>query len=70
MHDTDFFKKLVENIVMWSIVAVFAALGLVLLVLPLYLAIAIDWKFCLLYLLYAVTLVMVAMLISTKGDEQ
>lgn len=28
MHDTEFFKKLVENIVMWSFVIVIAALAL------------------------------------------
>ena len=27
MHDTEFFKKLVENIVMWSFVIVIAALA-------------------------------------------
>ena len=27
MHDTEFFKKLVENIVMWSFVIVIAALS-------------------------------------------
>ena len=45
MHDTEFFKKLVENIVMWSFVIVIAALALTILGLPLYLALTVDWKF-------------------------
>ena len=52
MHDTEFFKKLVENIVMWSFVIVIAALALTILGLPLYLALTVDWKFALIYLLY------------------
>lgn len=35
MHDTEFFKKLVENIVMWSFVIVIVALALTILGLPL-----------------------------------
>ena len=42
MHDTEFFKKLVENIVMWSFVIVIAALALTILGLPLYLALTVD----------------------------
>lgn len=60
MHDTEFFKKLVENIVMWSFVIVIAALALTILGLPLYLALTVDWKFALIYLLYPVVLMVMA----------
>ena len=62
MHDTEFFKKLVENIVMWSFVIVIAALALTILGLPLYLALTVDWKFALIYLLYPVVLMVMAAL--------
>ena len=71
MHDTEFFKKLVENIVMWSFVIVIAALALTILGLPLYLALTVDWKFALIYLLYPVVLmvmVMAALAASRGGD--
>ena len=67
MHDTEFFKKLVENIVMWSFVIVIAALALTILGLPLYLALTVDWKFALIYLLYPVVL-MAALAASRGGD--
>lgn len=76
MHDTEFFKKLVENIVMWSFVIwsfviVIAALALTILGLPLYLALTVDWKFALIYLLYPVVLmVMVALAASRGGDGE
>ena len=66
MHDTEFFKKLVENIVMWSFVIVIAALALTILGLPLYLALTVDWKFALIYLLYPV--VLMALAASRGGD--
>ena len=69
MHDTEFFKKLVENIVMWSFVVVIAALVLTILGLPLYLALTVDWKFALIYLLYPAALVMMAALAASRGDD-
>ncbi len=69
MHDTEFFKKLVENIVMWSFVIVIAALALTILGLPLYLALTVDWKFVLIYLLYPVVLVVMAALAASRGGD-
>ena len=66
MHDTEFFKKLVENIVMWSFVIVIAALALTILGLPLYLALTVDWKFALIYLLYPVVLMVMA---ASRGGD-
>ena len=67
MHDTEFFKKLVENIVMWSFVIVIAALTI--LGLPLYLALTVDWKFALIYLLYPVVLMVMAALAASRGGD-
>ncbi len=69
MHDTEFFKKLVENIVMWSFVVVIAALVLTILGLPLYLALTVDWKFALIYLLYPAVPVMMAALAASRGGD-
>lgn len=69
MHDTEFFKKLVENIVMWSFVIVIAALVLTILGLPLYLALTINWKFALIYLLYPVVLIVMAALATSRGGD-
>lgn len=69
MHDTEFFKKLVENIVMWSFVIVIAALALTILGLPLYLALTVDWKFALIYLLYPVVLMVMAVLAASRGGD-
>ena len=67
MHDTEFFKKLVENIVMWSFVIVIAALALTILGLPLYLALTV--KFALIYLLYPVVLMVMAALAASRGGD-
>lgn len=69
MHDTEFFKKLVENIVMWSFVIVIATLALTILGLPLYLALTVDWKFALIYLLYPVVLMVMAALAASRGGD-
>ena len=65
----EFFKKLVENIVMWSFVIVIAALALTILGLPLYLALTVDWKFALIYLLYPVVLMVMAALAASRGGD-
>lgn len=54
---------------MWSFVIVIAALALTILGLPLYLALTVDWKFALIYLLYPVVLVVMAALAASRGGD-
>lgn len=65
MHDTEYFKKLAENIIMWCMIMTIGILAIVIIALPVYLAFTVSMTYLLLYVLYLVILV----LLSLAGDK-
>lgn len=69
MHDTEYFKKLAENIIMWCMIMTIGILAIIIIALPVYLAFTVSMTYLLLYVLYLVILVLLSVAVGDKNDD-
>lgn len=69
LHDKEYFNKLVNNIVMWSLIVTLLIVLVLVISFPVYLAMEYHTAWLLLYILYAAG-IFVAALVAAQGKDE